>query len=102
MSELDKDFDQVVSQINAKLKEAADAISEANRLSETVGLPALIYTQWLRDDAYMNNRRSDDPKDRDEIENELEELQAKLEKIDVHELESALGQGGWSTSSSYC
>lgn len=102
MSELEKDFDSVVEQINVKLKEAADAISEANRLSETIGLPSLIYSQWLRDDAHMNNRRSDEPKDRNEIEAELEELQSKLEKINVRDLESALGQGGWSTSSSYC
>lgn len=102
MSELDKDFDQVVLQINSKLKEAAEAINEANRLSGAIGLPALIYTQWLRDDAHMDNRRSGGIRDKDEIDAELDELQVKLDKIDVRELESALGQGGWSTSSSYC
>jgi archaellum component FlaC len=102
MSDLEQDFDQVAAQINAKLKEAADAINEANRLSETINLPSLIYSQWLRDDLYYQNKNSDTPKSKEEVQAELDELQEKLEKIDVRPLESALGQGGWSTSSSYC
>ena len=102
MSDLDQDFDKIAEQINAKLKEAAEAINEANRLSETVNLPSLIFSQFLRDDLDYENRNSDNPKSKEELRAELDELQEKLEKIKVHPLEAALGNAGWSTSSSYC
>ena len=98
MADLEKDFDTVVEQINLKLKEAASAVQEANRLSEEIGLPALISTQWMYDDMRAKNRELS----REEISEKCEALQEKLEKINVSELEIALGDGGWSTSSSYC
>jgi hypothetical protein len=88
MTELNEDFDQLVAQINVKLKEAAAAVEEAVKLSEKAGLNgSLILTQWTCEDLE---------------EDEEEDLEEKFEKIDVSDLESALGNAGWSTSSSYC
>jgi hypothetical protein len=88
MSDLEKDFDKIAEQINAKLKEAADALREATRLSVEAGLNgSLIFTQWTGQDL------------EEEEEGDLEE---KFEKIDVSDLEEALGYAGWTTSSSYC
>jgi hypothetical protein len=101
MSDLDNDFEETAKKINAKLKEAAEALREANRLSDEEGLPGLIYTQFTRDDLGANNRRMDADK-KAELEKHLDEIEEKLEKIDVGELEAALGDAGWSTSSSYC
>lgn len=95
-ADLEKDFDAVAVQINAKLKEAAEAIQEANHLAGTVGLPCLIYTEYIQDDLIYRGM------DRKEADAKAEELKAQLEKIDVHALEHALGDGGWSISSSYC
>ena len=102
MSDLEKDFDQIAAQINAKLQEAADAINEANRLSETVNLPTLIYSQFLQEELEYQSKYKNKPMSKEEIRAELKLLQEKLGKIDVSSLESALGQAGWSTSSSYC
>lgn len=111
MSDLDKDFDDTVAKINAKLKEAAAAVEEANAMATGLGLPSLIYTQFTREDMLYQRRydangdyipyNPDDDSD-DEIDEKCEELEAKLSKIDVSDLESALGGGGWSTSASYC
>jgi hypothetical protein len=96
MSELDKDFEQIAQQINDKLKEAAAALREANDLAEKAKLPGLIYTQFISE----NMRYDGVP--RDQISAKCEELEKKYELIHVNELEAALGDGGWSTSSSYC
>lgn len=96
MSNLEKDFDSIAAKINAKLTEAAAALQEANRLKDEAGLPSLIYTQFIEDDLRF------DGTPRDQIATKCEELQKKMELINVRELESALGQAGWSTSGSYC
>ena len=44
MSDLDNDFEETAKKINAKLKEAAEALREANRLSTEAGLRANIYS----------------------------------------------------------
>lgn len=102
MSDLNNDFDTLAEQINAKLKEAAAAVREANRLGDKLGLPALICTQQLYDDLVYQNRGKENPLSQDDIEDKMKEYEDKLEKIDVGELESALSDAGWSTSSSYC
>lgn len=102
MSELEQDYEALVAQINAKIKESAEALNEANALATKAGLPTLIYTQFLRDDMKYDNDRLDEPLSRDEVEAQCEALQEKLEAIDVGPLEAALSDGGWSTSSSYC
>ena len=95
MSDLDNDFEETAKKINAKLKEAAEALREANRLSTEAGLVGLIYTQFTSDDLEYNLGR------KLTVEQKVG-LQKKLEKIDVSELESELCDAGWSPSSSYC
>jgi hypothetical protein len=98
MSDLDKDFVKVAEQINAKLQEAAAALREASRLSDEVGLPALIATQWTMESIY--DRKS--PLSLEEKDQKAEELREKLELIKVRDFEHAMGECGWSASSSYC
>lgn len=95
MSQIDQDFEKIAAQINAKLKEAAEAVREANRLGDEAGLPGLIYTQWTAENLGLSRRNEGDRA-------KLEEIEEKLELINVRDLESALGGAGWSTSSSYC
>lgn len=102
MSELDKDFESLAAQINTKLSKAAKALQEANELAEQAKLPGLIFSQWIGDNMRHDNRYAENPKSKEEIQDELDALEQKYELIDVHELEAALGNGGWSTSSSYC
>lgn len=102
MSEIDKDFEAVAAQINAKLKEAADALREANKLGDSVGLPGLIFTQWLRDDLAYRTDENGHHMTKDQINEKLEEYESKMELIKTGEFEDELGNAGWSTSSSYC
>ena len=102
MSELDQDFEKTAEQINAKIKEAAEALRQANELATKAGLPSLIYTQFTRDDIQYQNDNADEPLKKRELEEKCDELEEKLELIDVSDLEDALSQAGWSTSSSYC
>jgi len=101
MSELEQDFEKVAEQINTKIKEAAEALRQANELATKAGLPSLIYTQFTRDDMQWRNRHEDKPLSKEELEEKMDALQGKLESIDVGPLEAELGDGGWSTSSSY-
>ena len=102
MSDLDKDFEKIAEQINAKLSEAAAALKEANRLGKEAGLSGLISTEWAREK--MHNTLSTQI----ETENESEEddlyylIEKKFELINVSSLELELENAGWSTSSSYC
>lgn len=100
MSDLDKDFQKTVDQINAKLKEAAAALREANRLGDGAGLPGLIWTQWTSEN--MDLGEDEDELTDDERDEKIEDLQAKVELIDVSDFEHAMGQCGWSASASYC
>lgn len=111
MSDLDKDFESLVEQINAKLNEAAIAMKEANNLRIKAGLDSLIFSQWEREEAYRQISRevneseeAEDPDfDEDEVvQTRMEEVQAKYDSIDTDALERELNQAGWSTSSSYC
>ena len=106
MSEMEQDFKQVADQINLKLKEAAEALREANRLASEAGLPALIYTQWTsEDDSTLEDLSEEEMEKLEEDENwdgESSPLKMKMDLIDVSDLESEISDGGWSTSSSYC
>jgi predicted nuclease with TOPRIM domain len=102
MSDLDQDFEALAAQINEKLATAAKAIREADELAGKANLPGLIFTQWTREDMQMDNRRSDNPKSKEDLQDEIDALEQKYELIKVRDLESALGQAGWNTSSSYC
>ena len=89
MGDVEQDFAAVAAQINAKLKEAAEALKEANRLKDEANLSTMIMAEWVREDHYDDKEG-------------LEELESRLELIDVSNLEDQLCQAGWSTSSSYC
>jgi len=107
MSDLEKDFDGLVEQINAKLKEAAASLREVNELRAKAGLESLIFTSWQREEAYreIRNRIEEEENrkpDSSEIYDEIEKRQELYERIDVRALENELGSAGWSTSSSYC
>lgn len=98
MSDLEQTWEEVAAQINAKLKEAAALIHQANELSAKANVPALINTQWLRD-----NISYDEPNlTREQLTTRTKEVSEKIELIDVGDLENELGQAGWSTSASYC
>lgn len=107
MSELDKDFEGLVEQINAKLAQAAAALAEANELRSKAGFDSFIFSVWQREEAYrsIKNRIEEEENrkpDSEEIYDEIEKLQAQYEKFDVSELEGEMESAGWSTSSSYC
>lgn len=106
MSDLDKDFNQIAEQINAKVKEATAALREANRLASEAGLPGIVYTEnvafndCLLDDLSEEEyaKLDEDP----EWDGESTPLKMKIDMIDISDLEDELEIAGWSTSSSYC
>lgn len=107
MSELDKDFESFLPQINAKLAEAAAAMKEVNRLRQEAGLESLIFTSWMRQEAWRNlNRQMDEMTEEEaeqfDIDAKMDEISDQFAAIDVGPLESELSHAGWSTSSSYC
>lgn len=121
MSNLDKDFDGIVGQINVKLAEAASAMKEANVLRKKAGYLSLIFHQGMSETFYDRARDILDESGRYDDQNlsgvaleeqeqrydlELEELieaeRAKYERFKVSALEEELHSAGWSTSSSYC
>lgn len=85
MSELDKDFQKLAKQINQKIKEAAAAMKEANKLVKKAGLPGMTL--------YAAPRMSDE---------ELEDLESKIVEIDPYPLFRELDKAGWSSSSLNC
>lgn len=98
MSNIDKEFEETVKKINLKLKEAADALKEANRLSLNADLPGLIYTRSTRAELdYYNQDLT-----HEELDEKAKELQEKLSLIDYYELEAEISCSGWITSSNYC
>jgi len=102
MSDLDQDFKKLAVQINAKIKEAAASLKEANELATKAGLPALIFSQMTRDDMHWHNDQEKKPLSNHVLGAKMDELEAKMEDIDVGSLENELGNAGWSVSSSYC
>ncbi len=105
MSDLDKEFEVAAAEINAKIKEAATALREANDLAKKAGLPALIHTQWTDDNFDVDDLDDEELEKLEadpEWDGESSPLKMKMDKIDVSDLESAIAHGGWSTSSSYC
>lgn len=103
---IEKDFEATAAKINAKLKEAAAALGEANELAAQAGLPGLIYTQWIgEDDNSMDDldaQARQALEDDEEWDGESTPAKMKMELIDVSDIESEICGAGWSTSSSYC
>jgi hypothetical protein len=106
MSELDSNFEALVVQINAKLKEATDALREANKLADKARLPSLIYTQWLSEgDSSLEDLSEEEMahlEDDEKWDGESSPLKMKIDMINVSDLEKEIRLAGWSTSSSYC
>lgn len=102
MTELDKEFEESVEKINAKLAEAAKALHEAAELAGKAGLPMLIRSQFISEELQYRNRYAAAPKSRDEISAETDQIFEKLEHIDVSDIEDAMSACGWNPSSSYC
>lgn len=106
MTQLDAEFQQTVDKVNAKLAEAAKALREATELAETVGYKyGIINSQWVRerDRIKVNEEDYEDEEAYDEAyDRACEAMDEKYSAIDVSDLESAMEEAGWSTSSSYC
>jgi hypothetical protein len=83
MSDLDKDFEAVAEQINAKLVEAAKLLQEANKLGQDAGMEYLAGSYYLRDDL-----------SREQCE--------MMDEIDYNPVLRALDNAGWSVSSMKC
>lgn len=84
MSEMEKDFTEVVSAINAKIKEAAKAMKEANKLGKEAGLSQL--TLGMDEETLTQ----------DEI------AILEQDEIDIYPLFNELDKAGWRTSSIGC
>lgn len=82
MSDIETDFQVVADQINAKIKEAALVLQEANDLAKSVG--AKYYDEKRSDDYYCYNPP------------EAEKALAKLVNFDP--VLTALDNAGWQTS----
>lgn len=106
MSQLSAEFEQTIDQINAKLAEAAKALREANELAKTAGYHhGIINSQYVREleEVDVNEEDFEDPDQYDEAyDRACEALDEKYSSIDVSDLEAAMEEAGWSTSSSYC
>lgn len=104
MSDLENDFKDTADKINAKVREAAEALKEANRLASEAGLPSLIYGNWQRedDDYEYSEEELEELEADEEWDGEATPLERKINMLDTSELESQMERAGWSTSSSYC
>jgi hypothetical protein len=106
MNKYEQEFRETADKINAKLKEAAAALEEANRLAGEAGLPSLIYTQWTSDDDNTADNMTEEEEEAleadEDWDGEASPLKIKMDLIDVSDIEDAIQNGGWSTSSSYC
>jgi hypothetical protein len=85
-SQIEKDFDEVKDAVNAKLKEAATAIRDAQKIAKTKGL------SLMRDGGESHDYRATasigDTED--------------LECLEFDQIENAMDHAGWQTSSWYC
>lgn len=104
MAKLEKEFEETAKQINAKAKEAADALNEANRLAREAGLPSLIYGMFQREDDYYeySEEELEELETDEEWDGEATPMERKIKMLDLSDLEGAMEEAGWSTSSSYC
>ena len=100
MSELEKDFEKTIVKINEKLQEAAKALKKANTLAGKIGYKnGLIFGSWVQEYELNELEKS---QGEDSEEDPYDILQKKYEQIDVSDLEEAMSEAGWSTSSAYC
>src|ERR1700722_1996923 len=100
MTDLDKDFKDIVKQINVYLKEAAAQLKQANSLREQAGLSSLILSNYVSDEIDSSIRNTLDEDETGKYDNEdvyenlvqerYDAIEAKYEAIDVADLEAEL------------
>lgn len=83
-NDIEKDFTAVAEQINDKIKEAAEALKEANKLAKAVGAE------------YYDDSKTDDFNHYPTV-NQAEKTLAGL--VNFNPLLNALDDAGWQTSS---
>ena len=102
MSELDKDFEKTLAKVNQKLQEATKALKKANKLAKEIGFNhGLIFGMWAKEEELGELESSLEEKG-DSKTDPYELLREKYSQINVSDLEQAMAEAGWSTSSSYC
>jgi hypothetical protein len=89
MTDLEKDFTKVVKKINAKIKEAAAAMKEANNLAKQAGFSSLTFNEYADSDEDLR-------------EENLEKQEEFFDLVDVYPLFGELDKAGWQTSSIGC
>jgi uncharacterized protein (UPF0210 family) len=89
-SQIEKDFEEVVDQVNEKLREAAQAVREAQKIAETKGFSVMTLRESdYRPSRYVNINSDDDYYDLDLA-------------FASRELEQAMAVAGWRPSSWNC
>ena len=86
-SQMEKDFEEVVEQVNEKLREAANAVREAQKIAETKGFSVMT----MDENEYRPSRFVDI--------NSGDEYHLAF---DSRELERAMDAAGWRPSSWSC
>lgn len=86
MTDIETDYEELAAQINAKIKEAAAAMKEANKLAKAAGINSLTYDEY--------GDSSDDVSE--------EALEEFRDNINIYPLFNELDQAGWRTSSIGC
>lgn len=89
MSNLEKDYSIAVAAINAKLAEAGKLVEEAGKIGRDAGIEVLNIHPYLAE----NGEYTDD---------QLEELEDILYKVEFGPLLGAMDEVGWATSSLNC
>ena len=89
MSDLEKDFEQVINKINEKIAESAKALQEANKLAKDAGLTSL----YNYDSNFYKSNFS-----KEEIEKKID----LLHSLKFRQLFNELDNAGWSTSNLHC
>jgi len=84
MSKIENDFEEVVKQINVKIKESAKLLKQARKLGQSIGLVKLNSDRYDEDDP-------------EEDQNKLYEA-----GLDITPLFDELDKAGWQTSSIGC
>jgi len=87
-TKIETDFTELANQINAKIKEAAEAMKQANALAKAAGLSSLTYDEY-----------DDDSADTEEEQDKIDEFRGK---VNIYPLFGELDKAGWHTSSIGC
>ena len=88
-TKIETDFTELANQINAKIKEAAEAMKQARQLASTVGLNSLTYNEYADADSA-------------DTQEEIEALENLRDNISIYPLFNELDKAGWQTSSIGC